>query len=168
VPDSATSGAIRTLASREGLFTETAGGVTIAALAQARASGVLSRDEEVVALVTGNGLKTPDAVDDPQAARLFRDGSIDPDARIPANFDAFERWLETRRPERIATTRFVPSSTTKRSSPSIGATTGGFFKLPSAARRAASGPLRCRSTSSCGTSDAVGTICRRGSAASTW
>ena len=103
VPDSATSGAIRTLASREGLFTETAGGVTIAALAQARASGVLSRDEEVVALVTGNGLKTPDAVDDPQAARLFRDGSIDPDARIPANFDAFERWLETRRPERIAT-----------------------------------------------------------------
>jgi len=103
VPDATTSAAIRTLATHEGIFTETAGGVTIAALAQARASGVLTGDEEVVALITGNGLKTPDAVEDPQAARLFRDGSIDPDARIPANFDAFERWLNASSPDRVAT-----------------------------------------------------------------
>ncbi len=99
VPDSATSAAIRSLASQEGLFTETAGGVTIGALAQALHSGVLSRDEEIVALITGNGLKTPDAIDDAQADRLFRGGSIDPEARIPANFDAFEKWLATRQPE---------------------------------------------------------------------
>jgi threonine synthase len=94
VPDRATSAAIRDLATSEGIFTETAGGVTIAAVAQARASGVIAHDDEVVAFVTGNGLKTPAAIDDEQADRLFRGDSIDPDLRIPASFAAFERWLE--------------------------------------------------------------------------
>ncbi len=53
---------IRLLARTEGIFAETAGGVTIATLAQLAASGVVRKDERVVAYVTGNGLKTIDAV----------------------------------------------------------------------------------------------------------
>jgi threonine synthase len=53
---------IRLLARTEGIFTETAGGVTIATLAKLAAAGVVRRDERVVAYVTGLGLKTIDAV----------------------------------------------------------------------------------------------------------
>jgi threonine synthase len=53
---------IRLLARTEGIFAETAGGVTIATLAKLAASGVVRADERVVAYVTGNGLKTLDAV----------------------------------------------------------------------------------------------------------
>ena len=50
------------LARTEGIFAETAGGVTVAALAKLAASGVVRRDERVVAYVTGHGLKTIEAV----------------------------------------------------------------------------------------------------------
>jgi threonine synthase len=53
---------IRLLARTEGIFAETAGGVTIATLAKLAASGVVRRDERVVAYVTGLGLKTIEAV----------------------------------------------------------------------------------------------------------
>jgi threonine synthase len=53
---------IKLLAQTEGIFTETAGGVTVAALKKLAESGQLGRDERVVVYVTGNGLKTPDAV----------------------------------------------------------------------------------------------------------
>ena len=53
---------IRLLARTEGIFAETAGGVTIATLAKLAAEGVVRPDERVVAYVTGNGLKTIDAV----------------------------------------------------------------------------------------------------------
>jgi threonine synthase len=53
---------IRLLARTEGIFAETAGGVTIATLAQLAARGVVRSDERVVAYVTGNGLKTIDAI----------------------------------------------------------------------------------------------------------
>jgi threonine synthase len=53
---------IRLLARTEGIFAETAGGVTIATLAKLAAAGVVRSDERVVAYVTGNGLKTLDAV----------------------------------------------------------------------------------------------------------
>jgi threonine synthase len=53
---------IRLLARTEGIFAETAGGVTIATLAKLSASGVIRADERVVAFVTGNGLKTIEAV----------------------------------------------------------------------------------------------------------
>ena len=53
---------IRLLARTEGIFAETAGGVTIASLIQLVDSGVVRPDERVVALVTGNGLKTIEAV----------------------------------------------------------------------------------------------------------
>jgi threonine synthase len=53
---------MRLLARTEGIFAETAGGVTIATLAKLAGSGVVRSDERVVAYVTGNGLKTIDAV----------------------------------------------------------------------------------------------------------
>ena len=53
---------IRLLARTEGIFAETAGGVTIATLAELAREGVVRPDEVVVAYVTGNGLKTVEAV----------------------------------------------------------------------------------------------------------
>jgi threonine synthase len=53
---------IRLLARTEGIFAETAGGVTIATLVKLAGSGVVRPDERVVAYVTGNGLKTIEAV----------------------------------------------------------------------------------------------------------
>lgn len=54
--------AIFLLAKTEGIFTEPAGGVAIAVLKKLVESGEVSRDEEVVCLVTGNGLKTTEAI----------------------------------------------------------------------------------------------------------
>ena len=45
----------------KGSIPETAGGVTLGAVAAARRRGVIRDGDEVVALLTGNGLKTPDA-----------------------------------------------------------------------------------------------------------
>ncbi len=61
VTDQQTAEAIRRMGRLEGLFAETAGGVTIAAAEQARRAGVIRDGDEVVALITGNGVKTPDA-----------------------------------------------------------------------------------------------------------
>ena len=61
VPDTATAAAIRRLGRTEGVFAETAGGVTVAGLEQAIRRGLVGPDDEVVALITGNGVKTPDA-----------------------------------------------------------------------------------------------------------
>ena len=61
VPDTATAAAIRQLGRTEGVFAETAAGVTLGALEQAVARGIVGPDDEVVALITGNGVKTPDA-----------------------------------------------------------------------------------------------------------
>jgi threonine synthase len=62
VTDDEIRAGIRLLARTEGIFAETAGGVTIATLAKLAASGVVRRDERVVALVTGHGLKTVEAL----------------------------------------------------------------------------------------------------------
>lgn len=53
---------IRRLAETSGIFTETAGGVTVAAAYALAAQGRLRPSDEVVLCITGNGLKTPDAV----------------------------------------------------------------------------------------------------------
>jgi threonine synthase len=80
--------AIRLLARTEGVFAETAGGVTIATLAKLAASGVVRRDERVVAYVTGNGLKTLDAV----APRCG------PTATIKPTIEAFNAAIDTEDP----------------------------------------------------------------------
>ncbi len=53
---------IKLLARTEGIFAETAGGVTIGVLKKLAESGVIDPDELVVAYVTGNGLKTQEAL----------------------------------------------------------------------------------------------------------
>ncbi len=53
---------IRLLAETEGIFAETAGGVTVATLRKLLASGALDPAAETVLLNTGDGLKTLDAV----------------------------------------------------------------------------------------------------------
>jgi threonine synthase len=55
---------IQLLAETTGIFTETAGGVTTAVLQKLAARGDIGRDERVVIYITGEGLKTLDAVRD--------------------------------------------------------------------------------------------------------
>ena len=54
---------IQLLAQAEGVFAETAGGVTIAGLRQAIGREIIDPDEPTVAFITGGGLKTSDAVE---------------------------------------------------------------------------------------------------------
>jgi threonine synthase len=97
IDDDVTAAAIRDVARLEGIYPETAGGVTLAATAAARRRGVIRPGDEVVALLTGNGLKTPDAIrfasatDEPQSAEPGRAGLA---PVIPARYAAFEAWLE--------------------------------------------------------------------------
>jgi len=56
--------AIKLLAKTEGVFTEPAGGVAVAVLKKLVENGQISDDEKVVCYVTGNGLKTPEAIID--------------------------------------------------------------------------------------------------------
>jgi threonine synthase len=82
VTDEETVDAIRLLARTEGIFTEPAGGVTIASLVKLASQGIVEPSERVVAFVTGHGLKTPEVVE----ARAL--------ARIPANVAGFQEALE--------------------------------------------------------------------------
>ena len=53
---------IKLLAETEGIFTETAGGVTVAAAQKLIEEGALPRHESIVLAITGNGLKTQEAI----------------------------------------------------------------------------------------------------------
>lgn len=64
VDDGEIAGGIRLLAETTGIFGETAAGVTVAAARALAREGKLSADDEVVLCITGNGLKTTDAVSD--------------------------------------------------------------------------------------------------------
>lgn len=54
--------AIKLLASTEGIFTETAGGVTLGVTKKLIEQGKIPKDESIVVSITGNGLKTQEAV----------------------------------------------------------------------------------------------------------
>jgi threonine synthase len=71
------------LARTEGIFTETAGGVTVAAAKKLIERGVISRDESIVICITGNGLKTPDSLQD----------RLDAHVKINPSLSAFDRAL---------------------------------------------------------------------------
>ncbi len=70
---------IQLLARTEGVFAETAGGVTVATLKKLVETGQLDPDEETVVFNTGDGLKTLDAVAD----------RVGPAATIEPSYDAF-------------------------------------------------------------------------------
>jgi threonine synthase len=79
VTDEEVKAGIRLLAETTGIFTETAGGVTTATLAKLAARGDIDPTERVVLVITGEGLKTLDAV-----RGTFETHEID------ANVDSFE------------------------------------------------------------------------------
>jgi len=83
VTDDEVRDGIRLLAETTGVFTETAGGVTTATLAKLAAQGTIGHDDRVVLVITGEGLKTLDAV-----RGTFESFEID------ASFDAFESEVE--------------------------------------------------------------------------
>ena len=74
---------IRLLARTEGVFAETAGGVTVACTRRLLATGALDPEAETVLLITGDGLKTLDAVE----------GSLGPTATVPATTKAVRAAL---------------------------------------------------------------------------
>ena len=71
------------LARTEGIFTETAGGVTVAATRKLIDAGVIGKQDSLVVCITGNGLKTPDAL----YARL------ETHVKIRPSLSAFDRAL---------------------------------------------------------------------------
>ncbi|MBF2077960.1 MAG: threonine synthase [Synechococcales cyanobacterium T60_A2020_003] len=75
---------IKLLAETEGIFTETAGGTTIAVLKKLVEAGKTNPDETTVAYITGNGLKTQEAVQ----------GYVGEPLTIEPKLDSFERALE--------------------------------------------------------------------------
>jgi threonine synthase len=95
VSDEATAEAIRNVARLEGVYPETAGGVTIAAVAAARRRGVIRPGDEVVAVLTGNGLKTPEARQLGAPDAVARPGTPGLAPTIRPSLSAFEAWLES-------------------------------------------------------------------------
>lgn len=78
---------IKLLAETEGIFTETAGGTTIATLKKLAEAGRINPDELTVAYITGNGLKTQEAVQ----------GYIAEPLTIEPKLESFETALERAR-----------------------------------------------------------------------
>ncbi len=72
--------AMKLLASTEGIFTETAGGTTIAVLKKLVEKGVFDPDEVVVAFITGNGYKTLEVLE----------GEVKEPVRISASLKDFK------------------------------------------------------------------------------
>lgn len=62
VSDDEIRDAMALLSQTEGIFAETAGGVTLAVAQKLIEQGRIPRDEEIVLCITGNGLKTQDAI----------------------------------------------------------------------------------------------------------
>jgi threonine synthase len=79
VPDDEVVAGIRLLAETEGIFGETAGGVTVGTLRRLLRQGRLDPDVPTVIVNTGDGLKTLDAV-----APV-----VGPTVTIPPSLDAF-------------------------------------------------------------------------------
>jgi threonine synthase len=84
VPDGEIVEGMRLLARTEGIFAETAGGVTIATLKRLAADGVIRPDERVVVYITGHGLKTLEAVS----------STCGPTATIAPTLDAFHEAFD--------------------------------------------------------------------------
>ena len=78
VPDEAIRQGIRLLAETEGIFTETAGGVTVAVTKKLREQGRIRPDDLTVIAITGNGLKTQEAL------------ALEPPTTIDAELNEFD------------------------------------------------------------------------------
>jgi threonine synthase len=78
--------AIQELAETEGVFAETAGGVTTAVTARLYAHGRIQPNELTVSCITGNGLKTTDCLQ----------GAYEPERAIRPRLSDFEAYVEER------------------------------------------------------------------------
>ena len=88
VDDAAVTAGIQRLAQTEGIFAETAGGVTVGVTAKLVADGLLDPAAETVVINSGDGLKTLNAVID----------RVGPQTTIPPRYEAFtDFWKEHRR-----------------------------------------------------------------------
>ena len=85
---------IKLLAQTEGIFTETAGGVTVGTLKKLVASGEIEKDERTVIYITGNGLKTQDVL----LEHLVQPPTIKPD------LDTFDKYYRNSKKKKEATT----------------------------------------------------------------
>ncbi|MFQ5329352.1 MAG: threonine synthase [Thermodesulfobacteriota bacterium] len=85
VTDAEIVSAMKLLAETEGIFAETAGGVTLGATKKLIDQGRIPRDESIVVSITGNGLKTQEA--------LY--GELPEPAVIEANIGDFDNLVET-------------------------------------------------------------------------
>jgi threonine synthase len=81
--------AIQELAETEGIFTETAGGVTTAVTARLYAHERIHPDELTVTCITGNGLKTTDVLQ----------GAYEQHAAIRPRLGDFENYVAERKEE---------------------------------------------------------------------
>jgi threonine synthase len=79
--------AIKLLARTEGIWTEPAGGTTLAATIKLIQSGRIPKDESICVSITGNGLKTTEVVVN----------HLEPPASIPAKLDAFDAIVSGQR-----------------------------------------------------------------------
>lgn len=77
---------IEILARTEGVFAETAGGVTVAAARHLIARGAIGPDAQVVLAITGHGLKTIESLE----------GRAGAASSIPANLDSLREWLKAK------------------------------------------------------------------------
>ena len=84
VSDQEIVASMRLLAETEGIFAETAGGVTIGVLSRLAEEGEIGPDEVTVAYITGNGLKTQEAVQE-----------IAKSVQISASLKEFEDAIKT-------------------------------------------------------------------------
>jgi threonine synthase len=84
VSDAEVIESIQLLAETEGIFTETAGGVTVGCARRLYEQGRIAPDETTVLCITGNGLKTTDAL----AGRYESEEAIAP------RMSVFEQYLE--------------------------------------------------------------------------
>jgi threonine synthase len=86
VSDTQIVDAIRLLAETEGIFTEPAGGTTLAGTIDLVQRGVIGPDESVVVCITGNGYKTAEVVA----------GKLNEPVHLSRAFKEFEAWWDTR------------------------------------------------------------------------
>jgi threonine synthase len=82
--------AMKLLAQTEGIFTETAGGVTVGVTKKLIEQGIIPRDESILISITGNGLKTQEAIQDRVGRPLL----------IEAKLSDFVKIFEAKQKER--------------------------------------------------------------------
>jgi threonine synthase len=94
VDDDAIIAGMRLLAETEGIFAETAGGVTLAVAQKLIEQGKIDRDASTVLCITGNGLKTQEALH----------GHIAPPTVIKPNLEDFEALVADLAPSEVIAT----------------------------------------------------------------